>query len=90
MTDAAAAVHRPDNLLGICHRVGADLGFDPLWLRLAFAAAFVLNPVAVVAVYLALGVIVLVSRLLFPADRRSADVVTLPGLAAQVELAKAA
>lgn len=59
------------NLFGICHRVGEDFGFNPLWLRLSFASALILNPVAVIAAYFVLGAIVLSSRLLFP-DREPA------------------
>lgn len=62
-TDAPAA---PQNLFGICARVGEDFGFNPLWLRLAFAGLLILNPVAVIGAYFALGVVVLTSRLLFP------------------------
>lgn len=56
----------PQNLFGICHRVGEDFGFNPLWLRLAFASALILNPVAVITGYFVLGAIVLSSRMLFP------------------------
>lgn len=56
----------PQNLFGICHRVGEDFGFNPLWLRLAFASALILNPVAVIAAYFALGAIVVTSRIVFP------------------------
>lgn len=86
------STHAPDNLLGICHRIGADWGFDPLWLRLALGAAFVFAPVAMVTTYLAMGVVVLVSRLLVPDHRPSGEVVALPAPAvkAALELAKAA
>jgi phage shock protein PspC (stress-responsive transcriptional regulator) len=55
-----------DNLLGICNAVGEDFGFNPLWLRLALGAVFVVQPVGVVVAYLALGLVVLASRLLVP------------------------
>lgn len=55
-----------DNLFGICARVGEDFGFDPLWLRLAFAVMLVLDPVMVIGGYFALGAAVLLSRVLFP------------------------
>ncbi len=86
------APHNPDNLLGICHRVGEDFGFNSLWLRLTLGGLFVFNPVAVIAAYLALGGLVVVSRVLFPTRRRSADVVALPAPAGEAapEWAKAA
>ena len=71
MTAFTAAPVQPDNLFGICHRASEDLGINPLWLRIGFGAALVFAPVAVIAAYFALGVIVVSSRLLFP-DRRPA------------------
>lgn len=59
-----------DNLLGICNAIGEDFGFNPLWLRLALGALFVLQPVGVVVAYLALGMVVLVSRIVLPTSRR--------------------
>jgi phage shock protein C len=55
---------RDDTLLGVCQGIGDDFGFNPLWLRIAFAAALIWNPVYDVSAYLALGAVVLVSRLI--------------------------
>lgn len=63
------------NLFGICARVGEDFGFNPLWLRLAFAGALIFNPVAVIGAYFALGALVLTSRILFPKRPRKAAAV---------------
>jgi phage shock protein PspC (stress-responsive transcriptional regulator) len=60
-----------DNLLGICNALGEDFSFNPLWLRLALGAAFVIQPLGVVVGYLALGLVVLASRLAFPNARTS-------------------
>lgn len=72
MTDLPAA--QPDtewkNLFGVCGCIAEDFGFNPLWLRLAFAAPLIWAPVAVLSTYAALGVIVLASRLIFPTRRR--------------------
>ena len=65
-TDNRPLAAPKDNLLGICNALGEDFGFNPLWLRLALGAAFVIQPIGVVATYLALGLAVLVSRLAFP------------------------
>lgn len=62
---------KKDNLLGICNALGEDFGFNPLWLRLALGAAFVIQPVNVVIGYLALGLVVLMSRLAFPEGKGS-------------------
>jgi len=61
---------RGDTLLGVCEAVGQDLGFNPTWLRMAFAALFLWNPEVVVACYLGLGVAVASARLLFPVARK--------------------
>lgn len=60
-----------DNLFGICAALGEDFGFDPLWLRLGFAVALLFSLEKVLLAYVVLGVLVLVSRLLFPNRRRA-------------------
>ena len=62
---------RDDTILGVCQGLGEDLGFNPLWLRIAFAVLLYLNPVAAIGGYFALGVIVLATRLLIPNPRRA-------------------
>lgn len=57
---------RRDTFFGICEAVGQDFGFNPLWLRLAFVAPLFFFPVQTFIGYLALGAVVLLSRLLFP------------------------
>ena len=57
---------RNDTVLGVCEAIGQDLGFHANWLRIAFALAFYWSPSAVIGTYLALGAIVLASRLIFP------------------------
>jgi phage shock protein PspC (stress-responsive transcriptional regulator) len=57
---------RPDTLLGVCQALGEDLGINPLWLRVPLASAILFNPVGAVGAYLFLGLLVLVSRVVFP------------------------
>ncbi|HTU11237.1 MAG TPA: PspC domain-containing protein [Allosphingosinicella sp.] len=76
-------IARDDTFLGVCQAIGEDFGFNPTWLRLAFAVPVLFAPVAALAAYLALGVIVLLSRLLAPRPRRAAK-------AAPADLAPAA
>lgn len=64
MTDHTAAPR--DNLFGVCAALGEDFGFNPLWLRLGFAVALLFSLEKVLLAYAALGVLVVVSRLLFP------------------------
>lgn len=70
--DSTSLIARDDTFLGVCEAVGRDLGFHSNWLRLVFALALFWNPVATIGAYLALGAIVLVSRLLFPDIRQGA------------------
>lgn len=68
--DATPLPLRGDNLLGVCEAVGQELGFNPNWLRIPFAALLFWNPAVVVGSYLGLGVIVGLTRLLLPVSRK--------------------
>ena len=87
MTDLPAA--QPDtewkNLFGVCGCIAEDFGFNPLWLRLAFAAPLIWAPLAVLSTYAALGVIVLASRLIFPTRKRGKVAASVPVIVAQPE-----
>lgn len=61
-----------DNLFGICAALGEDFGFDPLWLRLALAFGLLFALEGVLLAYAALGLAVVVSRLLAPSPRSAA------------------
>ena len=60
---------RDDTFFGICQGLGEDLGINPQILRLAFALALFMSPVAAIGGYAVAGVIVLGSRLLAPEPR---------------------
>lgn len=62
---------RAHTILGVCEAIGEDFGFSPVLLRVPLAATVLWSPMWAIAGYLALGVVVLASRLLFP-DRRAA------------------
>lgn len=68
---------RSDTLLGVCEALGEDLGFNPLWLRIALAIGLLWNPVAIVGGYLALGAAVAAARWLTPV-RAAATVAATP------------
>lgn len=53
-------------ILGVCEAIGEDFGFNPIFLRVPFAAIVLYSPTIAIAAYLALGAIVLASRLLAP------------------------
>ena len=63
---------RGDTLLGVCEAVGQDLGFNPTWLRAAFAALLLWNPEVVVACYVGLGIVVALTRWAFPISKTAA------------------
>lgn len=60
---------RPDTLLGVCEAIGEDFRINANWLRVAFALPMFAFPMVTVAVYLALGLMVLATRLVWPNPR---------------------
>ena len=70
---------RNDTILGVCEAIGQDFGFHPNWLRVALASLLYFQPVAVVGTYVALGVIVALSRWLAP-DALAAPAAATPTL----------
>jgi len=84
---------RAHTILGVCEAIGEDFGISPYWLRIPLAASVLLSPMMAIGAYLALGGVVLLSRLLFPRPKAvQSEIVEKPAIAAneQVELAKAA
>jgi phage shock protein PspC (stress-responsive transcriptional regulator) len=60
---------RDDTFFGVCEGLGEDLRIPSNLFRMGFALGLFFSLTGAVAVYLALGALVLVSRLLFPAPR---------------------
>ncbi|KKC24007.1 PspC domain-containing protein [Sphingomonas sp. SRS2] len=69
---------RHDTLFGVCEALGQDLGFNANYLRLAFAVAILPAPVAVISAYVGLGVLVALSRWLFPVRRTGMQAAEAP------------
>jgi phage shock protein C len=63
---------RDDTFFGVCQALGDDFGFNPLWLRIAFGVGLLWAPLSVIAAYLALAIVVLVSRLVIREPRSAA------------------
>ena len=57
---------RSDTILGVCEGLGQEFGFNPLYLRLLFAASFYFNPPMVIGTYVALGAGLALARWLYP------------------------
>ena len=87
MTRIAALPFRNDTMLGVCQAIGEDFGFHPNWLRILFGGLFYFSPVGVIGAYLGLGVVVAMSRWVFPAEPAVAS--TGVGLRATPPLARA-
>ena len=64
--DTLSPIRRPHTILGVCEALGDDFGFNPLYLRIAFAAGLFFSATWVIAAYLGLGAIVAVSRWVSP------------------------
>jgi phage shock protein C len=75
---------RSHTILGVCEAIGEDFGFNPTWLRVPFAASVLLSPTMAVAAYLAVGLVVLASRLLFPKAKAAPATETVEAAAAPV------
>ena len=89
----AALPLRSHTILGVCEAIGEDFGFNPIFLRVPFAAIVLWSPTIAIGAYFALGAVVLASRLLFPkAKAIDAEMVKSEAAPAneQRELAKAA
>lgn len=63
---------RSHTILGVCEAIGEDFGFNPIILRVILAAGVLVNAEVAIGAYFALGVVVLVSRLLFPKPKAEA------------------
>ena len=57
---------RSHTILGVCEAIGEDFGFNPIFLRVPFAASVLWSPLMAIGAYFALGAVVLLSRVLFP------------------------
>jgi phage shock protein C len=59
--------NRPDTFFGVCEAIGQDFGINANIIRVAFGVGVLVNPLAVVAVYAFLAVVVVASRIAVPA-----------------------
>jgi phage shock protein C len=57
---------RQHTIFGVCEGIAEDFGFNPIFLRVPLAAVVLWSPIWAIGAYLALGVLVLASRMLFP------------------------
>ena len=57
---------RNDTMLGVCQSLGEDFGLHPNILRVAFGVGLIVAPLAVIAAYAAMAVIVALNHWIFP------------------------
>ena len=57
---------RSHTIFGACEAIGEDFGFNPVLLRVPFAASVLWSPMWAIGAYFALAAVVLLSRLLVP------------------------
>ena len=91
--DQVALPLRSHTILGVCEAVGEEFGFNPVYLRIPFAASVIYSPTMALAAYLLLGLGVLVARTLLRDVREAgnADAAAVDAPAnSQVEFKKAA
>jgi len=74
---ASQPTARNDTMLGVCQFLGEDLGIHPNILRVAFGVGLIVQPVAAIATYIGLAIVVAVSHWLFPHPRPAADVLDI-------------
>lgn len=60
---------RAHTLLGMCEGIGEDFGFNPILLRVPLAAIVLWDIRIAIGIYLALGLLVMATRLVFPNRR---------------------
>jgi phage shock protein PspC (stress-responsive transcriptional regulator) len=72
-TSQPSLIARDHTLLGVCEAIGEDFGFNPMFLRVPFAALLLLSPTLVIGTYLALGMVVFLTRWISPNPRPAAD-----------------
>jgi phage shock protein C len=78
------ASNENDSLFGICQAAGEDLGINPFFLRVGLISILFFNPALMLGAYLALGLVVGASRVLFPKPQVEARAVVSDEQPAQI------
>jgi phage shock protein PspC (stress-responsive transcriptional regulator) len=63
---------RDDTFFGVCEALGEDFGFPPILLRLPLGIAVLWNPVIILSAYFGAGILIFLTRRLYPNARRAA------------------
>ncbi len=81
-TPQASLFTRPDTFFGVCQGIGEDVGIHANLFRVAFGMAFFFAPLATLATYFALGLVVLATRTAFPVPSSAAPTAAVAALVA--------
>jgi phage shock protein C len=87
MTNQTPLPLRSDTILGVCEAIGQDFRVNPLWLRLALVATIFFAPIAGIATYLGLGLVVAATRYFAPNKSASRQVVDVKATAVEEQAA---
>ncbi|HEX8309524.1 MAG TPA: PspC domain-containing protein [Allosphingosinicella sp.] len=63
---------RDHTMFGVCEALGEDLGFSPVFLRIALGVGLFFSPGGALAVYVGLGMLVAFTRFVAPVPREPA------------------
>ena len=80
---------RSHTIFGVCEAIGEDFGFNPVFLRVPFAASVLYSPLLAIGTYLALGAVVLLSRVVFPNAKQQTSVTTQPAASSNSDIDEA-
>lgn len=72
-TTSPSLLSRGDTFFGVCEGLGEDLRIHPNLFRLSFAGLLFWNPVAAVVGYLAVGLVVALTRWLYPSPSAASE-----------------
>jgi phage shock protein PspC (stress-responsive transcriptional regulator) len=65
----SSVLTRDDTFFGVCEALGEDFGFNPFYLRLALGVGLIWYPLAMIATYAALGLLIAAVRFIAPDPR---------------------
>lgn len=63
---------RDHTIFGVCEALGEDLGFSPVFLRIALSVGLFFSPMGALAIYAGLGLLVAFTRFVAPNPRQAA------------------
>lgn len=72
-TSKPSVFARDHTIFGVCEALGEDLGFNPVFLRIALSVGLFFSPWGALAVYAGLGLLVAFTRFVAPNPRQAVE-----------------